>query len=58
LESAARQDSNDIQCWIDLGSAYAMEHNKAQARQAWRTALRLDPANRLALDRLAALNEK
>ena len=58
LELAARQDPNDVQCWIDLGSAYALQHHAAQARQAWKTALRLDPTNRLILERLAALNEK
>jgi tetratricopeptide (TPR) repeat protein len=55
LELAARQGSNDVQCWIDLGSAYAIEHEAAKARQAWETALRLEPTNRLAAERLRAL---
>jgi Flp pilus assembly protein TadD len=58
LELAARQGSNDVQCWIDLGSAYALENNLAKARQAWETALRLEPANRLASEHLRALNAK
>jgi tetratricopeptide (TPR) repeat protein len=58
LELAARQGSNDAQCWIDLGSAYALEHKAAQARQAWETALRLEPTNRLASEHLRALNAK
>jgi protein O-mannosyl-transferase len=56
LELAARQGSNDAQCWIDLGSAYALEHEAAKARQAWETALRLEPTNRLAQEHLRALN--
>jgi tetratricopeptide (TPR) repeat protein len=58
LELAARQGSNDAQCWIDLGSAYALENKAAEARQAWETALRLEPTNRLASEHLRALNEK
>jgi tetratricopeptide (TPR) repeat protein len=58
LELAARQGTNDAQCWIDLGSAYALENNPAKARQAWETALRLEPTNRLALEHLRALNAK
>ncbi len=58
LELAARQDSNDVQCWIDLGSAYAHEHRTVNARQAWETALHLDPSNRLVRERLRALDAK
>jgi tetratricopeptide (TPR) repeat protein len=58
LESAARQGSNDVQCWLDLGTAYALEGNSAKARQAWATALRLQPTNRFALEHLRALNGK
>jgi tetratricopeptide (TPR) repeat protein len=58
LELAARQGSNDAQCWIDLGTAYALENNSAKARQAWETALRLEPTNRLASEHLRALNAK
>lgn len=58
LELAARQGSNDVQCWIDLGSAYALEHNTTQAREAWQTALRLEPTNRLASEHLRALHAK
>lgn len=58
LELAARQDSNDVQCWIDLGSAYSAEHNAARAREAWETARRLDPTNRLVLERLNALKAR
>jgi tetratricopeptide (TPR) repeat protein len=58
LELAARQGSNDVQCWLDLGTAYALEGNAAKARQAWTTALRLEPTNRFALDHLRTLNAK
>jgi tetratricopeptide (TPR) repeat protein len=58
LELAARQETNDAQCWIDLGSAYALENEPAKARQAWETALRLEPTNRLALEHLGALKAK
>ena len=58
LELAARQGTNDTQCWIDLGSAYALETNTAKARQAWEMALRLEPTNRLAAEHLRALNAK
>jgi Flp pilus assembly protein TadD len=58
LELAARQSSNDVQCWIDLGSAYALEHNTNQAREAWERALRLEPTNRLASEHLHALDAK
>jgi tetratricopeptide (TPR) repeat protein len=58
LELAARQGSNDAQCWIDLGTAYALENNAAKARQAWETALRLEPTNRLASEHLRALKAK
>ncbi len=55
LELAARQETNDAQCWIDLGSAYALENNATKAREAWEKALRLEPTNRLALEHLHAL---
>jgi hypothetical protein len=58
LELAAQQGTNDAQCWIDLGTAYALEKNSAKARQAWETALRLEPTNRLASEHLRALNAK
>jgi protein O-mannosyl-transferase len=58
LELAARQGSNDPQCWIDLGSAYALEKQADKARQAWETALRLDPTNKLTQEHLRALNAK
>jgi tetratricopeptide (TPR) repeat protein len=58
LELAARQGSNDAQCWIDLGSAYALEKMNDKARQAWETALRLEPTNRLAQEHLRALDAK
>jgi len=58
LEVAAQQGSNDVQCWLDLGTAYALEGNEAKARQAWTTALRLQPTNRFALEHLRALNAK
>jgi protein O-mannosyl-transferase len=58
LELAAQQGSNDVHCWLDLGTAYALEGNAAKARQAWTTALRLDPTNRFALEHLRSLNAK
>jgi len=58
LELAARQGSNDVQCWIDLGSVYALEKMTDKARQAWETALRFDPANRVAQEHLRALDAK
>jgi tetratricopeptide (TPR) repeat protein len=58
LELAARQGTNDAQGWIDLGTAYALEKNPAKAREAWETALRLEPTNRLAAEHLRALNAK
>jgi tetratricopeptide (TPR) repeat protein len=58
LESAAREQSSDVHNWLDLGTAYAMEGNAPKAREAWETALRLEPTNRFALDRLRALNKK
>jgi protein O-mannosyl-transferase len=58
LESAARQGSNNVQSWLDLGTACALEGNAAKAREAWSTALRLEPGNRFALDHLRALNGK
>jgi protein O-mannosyl-transferase len=58
LEEAARTGSNDVHCWLDLGTAYALEGNAAKAREAWTTALRVEPTNRFALDRLRALKAK
>jgi tetratricopeptide (TPR) repeat protein len=58
LESAAQQGSNNVQGWLDLGTAYALAGDAAKARQAWTNALRLDPTNRFALDHLRTLNAK
>jgi protein O-mannosyl-transferase len=58
LESAALQASNNVQSWLDLGTAYALEGNATEARHAWSNALRLEPTNRFALEHLRALNAK
>jgi tetratricopeptide (TPR) repeat protein len=58
LELATRQQTNDAECWIDLGTAYTLENNWPQARAALQSALRLNPTNRLALLRLHELKEK
>jgi tetratricopeptide (TPR) repeat protein len=58
LELAARKGSNNVQCWLDLGTAYALEGNAAHARQAWETAVSLEPTNRFALEHLRALKAK
>jgi len=58
LETAARHESNNAQNWMDLGTAYALEHNTAKARQAWETALRLEPTNRFVQENLRALHAK
>jgi tetratricopeptide (TPR) repeat protein len=53
LELATRQSTNDAACWVDLGSAYAIEKNWAGAQKAFENALRLSPTNIVALDRCA-----
>lgn len=58
LELAARQQTNDASCWIDLGTAYTLESNWTGARTAYQTALRIEPANQAALHRLRNLQEK
>jgi protein O-mannosyl-transferase len=58
LELAARQQTNDAECWIDLGTAYTLETNWPKARTALETALRLNPTNHIALLRLHELEEK
>jgi tetratricopeptide (TPR) repeat protein len=54
LELATRQSTNDAQCWMDLGVAYSLARDTNQARAAWQTALRLQPANEAARNHLAA----
>jgi len=58
LELAARRGPNDVQRWLDLGTAYALEGNAAKARQAWETAVSLEPTNRFALDHLRMLDAR
>ena len=58
LELGARQKPNAAHNWVDLGTAYALEGNAAKARQAWASALRLEPTNRFVLDHLRMLNAK
>jgi protein O-mannosyl-transferase len=58
LELAVRQQTNDAECWIDLGTAYTLETNWPKARAALETALRLNPTNSTALTRLHELEEK
>jgi protein O-mannosyl-transferase len=58
LELAVRQQTNDAECWIDLGTAYIVETNWPKARAALETALRLNPTNSVALTRLHELEEK
>jgi cytochrome c-type biogenesis protein CcmH/NrfG len=41
-----------------LGTAYALEGNAAKARQAWETAVSLEPTNRFALDHLRMLDAR
>jgi tetratricopeptide (TPR) repeat protein len=58
LELAVHQQTNDAECWIDLGTAYTLETNWPKARAALETALRLDPTNSAALTRLHELEAK
>jgi protein O-mannosyl-transferase len=58
LELAVRQQTNDAECWTDLGTAYMVESNWSKARAALETALRLNPTNGPALLRLRELEEK
>jgi tetratricopeptide (TPR) repeat protein len=58
LELAARRQTNDAGCWIDLGTAYTLENNWPRARAALQTALRLNPTNRPTLLRLQELKQK
>jgi tetratricopeptide (TPR) repeat protein len=58
LESAVRVKPKETQGWIDLGPAYSLEGNAAKAREAWETALRLEPTNRFVLDRLRTVKPK
>lgn len=58
LELATRQQTNDVQCWIDLGTAYTVAGNWPGARQALETALQLSPTNQTAMLRLQELDKK
>lgn len=48
LEEILRADSTNINTWINLGSLYALSGDKARARAALLTALRMDPGNQMA----------
>jgi tetratricopeptide (TPR) repeat protein len=54
-QPTVRQGTNDPDCWVELGAAYAAKTNRASAKQAYETALRLDAANVPALRRYARL---
>ncbi|HTR19962.1 MAG TPA: tetratricopeptide repeat protein [Gemmatimonadales bacterium] len=43
LEAAARRDSNDALAHYELGVAYAADHQRDKAKEAFLTAVRIDP---------------
>ncbi len=58
FELATRQSPKEARSWIDLGSAYFVEKNFTGARQAWGTALLLEPTNKMAQEHLRALDKE
>ncbi len=55
LQLATRQNTNESQCWVDLGSAYGAAKDWSEAHVAYETALHMNPTNIYALRRYTQL---
>jgi hypothetical protein len=58
LEAVVKRETNNVRMWNDLGTAYTLDRDPAKARQAWETALRLEPTNKFALEHTRPLKAK
>ena len=54
-QSTERQGTNDPDCWVELGSAYAAEKKIDSAKQSYQTALQMEATNLSALQHYADL---